>query len=158
MQKANEHILYFFIFSVHLFAVFLLHLECRPWEMKTLPIGFTAVPWALRHLWQRQGRGLDDLNLRRKEFKVRKQQERPSSKSQIYLPPNLSLNQGTCVGYRAIPEHPNPSENYLTTPSQEGDSTAPLLSFTALIMRAASGWPGGWDLRNKRAGEPRTFL
>ena len=64
-------ILYCFVFSVHLFAVYLLHLECRLQKSK-----FAAVASALRTRVAGAGKGLDNPNSRRNKCEVRKGQER----------------------------------------------------------------------------------
>lgn len=161
IYKAHEHILYCFLFSVHLFAVYLLHLEYRLRESKTLPAWFTAIPCALRTSVAEAGKGLDDLILKKKEFKGRKGQGKVQKAN---LPPSkfVSKLRHTC-GLQGFPRAPESFRKYLTTSNSRRlhtpPSQFPSLKYR-LCLRASSGWPAGWNLRSAHrwAGEPKTAL
>lgn len=78
-----------------------------------MPVGYTAVPCALRTSVAEAGKEFRQLEFEEERIQgwKREGKDRASFKRQIYLPPNMSLNQGICVGCRAVPEHLSPSEN-----------------------------------------------
>lgn len=107
----DEHILYCFIFPIHLLTVSLLHLECRV-ERARLPAGFTTVPSALRTTVVEAGRRIRRLGLEEEgiqgQKRAREDRARSKGKSASFQRP---LNRGIGVGCTAVPEHLVPSEN-----------------------------------------------